>query len=195
MAKALTTRLYKLTPLRILLAIQVRLSRFNRLRSRGRIVVGPGTYGTPIVHTFAGDSTRLVVGNYCSIASSASFLLGGNHPINRRSTFPIRQRLLGKIGDDGFPSGRGDTIVGHDVWIGHEALILGGSRIGNGAVIGARAVVSGDIPAFAIVAGNPARIIKYRPAKNRPIDSSEPWWLKNEDEIVSMVKILNDEEL
>ena len=187
--------LFKFTPWRIFLALRARTSRFARLQRSGRIRVGRGTYGTPEIHTFAGDETALIIGNYCSIASTSTFLLGGNHPTDRRSTFPIRQRLLGEVGGDGFPAYRGDTVVGHDVWIGHEALILGGSNIGDGAVIGARAVVAGEIPAFAIVVGNPAKIVGYRAAKEALVDEPLPWWFGTEAEIVASISYLNEERI
>jgi hypothetical protein len=92
-----------------------------------------------------------------------SILLGGNHPTDRITLFPIRQRFdLGNDGSDGYPSSRGDVVIGDDVWIGFGVTILSGVSIGNGAVIGAGTVVTKDIAPFAVAVGNPARIIKFR---------------------------------
>jgi virginiamycin A acetyltransferase len=111
---------------------------------------------------FQGD--RLVIGRFCSIASGATFLLnGGNHRTDTVSSYPF-----GMFGQDwraampdSWPS-RGDTIVGHDVWIGYCATLLPGVRVGHGAVIGAMSVVTGDVPPYAIAAGNPARLVRLR---------------------------------
>ena len=110
---------------------------------------------------------RLVIGRFCAIAAGVRFLMpGANHADRGPSTFPFgifgepwAQRTMDLV--MGAPS-RGDTIVGHDVWLGYQALILPGVRIGHGAVVAAASVVSADVPAYAIVAGNPARVIRRR---------------------------------
>jgi chloramphenicol O-acetyltransferase type B len=108
---------------------------------------------------------RLLIGKFCSIASGATFVLGGNqgHRADWITAFPFYWLPSLEISDslDGF-EGKGDTVVGNDVWIGAEALILPGVRIGDGAVIGARAVVSRDVSPYAIVVGNPAKEVRKR---------------------------------
>ena len=155
------------------------MSRFERLIRSGRIIVGEGSYGLPKVYTYAGDtSTRLEIGKYCSIASSATFLIGGNHSMDRPSTYPFRIRWgVAGGGRDGFPTSKGDIRLGHDVWIGHEALILSGVHIGNGAVVAARAVVVHDVEAYSMVAGNPARPVGRRtPPEISHGREDLPWW-------------------
>jgi len=116
---------------------------------------------------FVGD--KLIIGKFCAIAAGAKFIMNGaNHEINPISTFPFAIFGNGweKINDDvdltqKYPY-KGDTIVGNDVWIGHDALIMPGVKIGNGAVIGTRAVVTKDVLDYAIVGGNPAKMIRKR---------------------------------
>ena len=139
-------------------------TRFNYLLEQGIIEIGEFTYGSPNV--YAWDlKTKLVIGKYCSIAQGVNFLLGGQHRTDWVSTFPFNefakdwptaQKVLGH------PATKGDIRVGHDVWIGQNATILSGVNIGHGAVIGAGAIVSKDVEPYAIVAGNPARFLKYR---------------------------------
>ena len=110
---------------------------------------------------------RLVIGRYCAIASGVRFLMaGGNHADLGPSTFPFG--IFGAPWADltmdlvmGAPS-RGDTVVGHDVWIGYQALVMPGVTIGAGAVVAAARVVTADVPPYAIVAGNPARVVRRR---------------------------------
>lgn len=104
------------------------------------------------------DVDKLIIGKYCSIGSGAVFIMGGNqgHRMDWVSTFPFYyQANIFKDAKDSYKK-VGNTIVGHDVWIGSEAMIMPGITIGVGAV------VSKDIPPYAIVAGNPAIVIKYR---------------------------------
>lgn len=104
---------------------------------------------------------RLVIGKFCSIASGVRFLMNGaNHP-DAGSTFPFW--MFGKGWHERRePRQRGPIIVGNDVWIGLEALLLPNVTIGDGAVIGARAVVTHDVPPYAVVVGNPARVLRQR---------------------------------
>lgn len=108
---------------------------------------------------------RLVIGRYCAIAASVQFIMNGaNHRFDGFSTYPFA--IFGKGWEDlehDWASGsRGDTVIGNDVWIGTEAMILPGVTIGDGAIIGARAVVAADVPAYGIAVGNPARTAKRR---------------------------------
>jgi virginiamycin A acetyltransferase len=124
-------------------------------------------FETQVLHHFDFVGDRLVIGRYCAIAAKATFVMNGaNHAMGGFSTYPFN--IFGGGWDEGFDpadwtrENRGDTEVGHDVWIGGEAMILPGARIGHGAIIGARAVVSGEVPPYAVVAGNPARILRRR---------------------------------
>ena len=110
---------------------------------------------------FIGD--KLVIGSFCAIGSGVRFIMNGaNHQIDGISTYPFAIFTHGWE-EAGLAAGpRGDTVVGNDVWIGYGALILPGRRIGDGAVVGAGSVVTRDVPPYAIVGGNPARVIRQR---------------------------------
>ncbi len=110
---------------------------------------------------------RLSIGKFCSIACGARFLFNSaNHALSSLSTYPfsIFFEEWGLPVDDVSRAwdNKGDIVVGNDVWIGYEAVILAGVTIGDGAIIGARAVVAGDVPPYTIVGGVPARPIRKR---------------------------------
>ena len=107
---------------------------------------------------------RPTVGRFSSIASGVTILLGGNHQTNWVTTYPFMSfsEWPSAARIQGHPTTKGDVNIGNDVWIGLDAFILSGVSIGDGAVIGARATVTKDVPPYAIVAGNPARVVKYR---------------------------------
>jgi virginiamycin A acetyltransferase len=111
---------------------------------------------------FIGD--RLVIGKFCSIAAGVRFLMnGGNHQVATMSSYPFS--IFGNGWEAAAPESwpyKGDTRVGNDVWIGYGATILPGVTVGDGAVIGSLSVVTGDVPPYAIVGGNPARVIRHR---------------------------------
>lgn len=123
------------------------------------VSVGKYTYGPLEVHSWGEENEKLVIGNYVSIASGVKFLLGGNHLIDTFSTYPFRVMVMGEKRE---AWSKGAIIIEDDVWIGMDAMILSGVKVGQGAVIAARSVVTKDIPPYAVVVGNPARIIKYR---------------------------------
>ncbi|MEO9339212.1 CatB-related O-acetyltransferase [Mesorhizobium sp. SB112] len=116
-------------------------------------------------YTFIGD--KLVIGKFCAIAEGAKFVMNGaNHTLAGFSTFPFN--IFGQGWEKGFDPEvwkselRGDTVVGNDVWIGMESVILPGVTIGHGSIVAARAVVSRDVPPYSIAAGNPATPVKMR---------------------------------
>ncbi|MFO7324215.1 MAG: Vat family streptogramin A O-acetyltransferase [Pseudomonadota bacterium] len=113
---------------------------------------------------FVGD--RLVIGRFCAIARGVKFIMNGaNHLMSGISTYPFQifgngwEKVMPRAED--FPY-KGDTVVGNDVWIGYEALLMPGVKVGNGAIIASRSVVVSDVPAYTIVGGNPARPIRQR---------------------------------
>lgn len=142
----------------------LRRRELRRLRRVGRVVMGTATYGVPTVVDFAHDDrTCLRIGSYTSIAGGVTFLLGGNHPTDRITTYPLRSRLgLPGAGDDGFPCSKGDIVVGSDVWLGHGVTVVSGVRIGHGAVVAAGALVTRDVPDYAVVAGSPVTVLRHR---------------------------------
>lgn len=124
-----------------------------------RVSVGTMSYGPLEVYCWNAQNEKLVIGNYVSIASGVKFLLGGNHYYDTLFTYPFKVKVL-KEPQEAWS--KGPIIVEDDVWIGMDAMILSGVRIGQGAVVAARSVVSTDVPPYAIVAGNPARVVKWR---------------------------------
>jgi chloramphenicol O-acetyltransferase type B len=146
--------------------------RLPRLRRRNRASsplaerypqyrIGRGSYGDLEVVSF-GEPTTLSIGNFCSFARGAKVMLGGNHRVDWVTTYPFSAIDPRFRRFEGHPHSKGDVTIGNDVWVAREALILSGVTIGDGAVIGARAVVSRDIPPYTIVAGNPAVALRTR---------------------------------
>jgi len=127
--------------------------------------LGPDAFLANIRYHFEFRGDRLRIGRYCAIATGATFVMnGGNHRTAGISTFPfpIFEPWRGKWdGEFDFPT-RGDTVIGNDVWIGHDALVMPGVTVGDGAIIATRSVVTRDVPPYAIVGGNPAQVIRTR---------------------------------
>ncbi|MDX2230927.1 MAG: CatB-related O-acetyltransferase [Leptolyngbyaceae cyanobacterium bins.349] len=126
--------------------------------------VDPEGFERNVLYNFGDD--RLIIGKFCAIATQVKFIMNGaNHKLDGISTYPFPifghgwEAEMDQILH--LPT-KGDTVVGNDVWLGYDALILPGVTIGDGAIIGARAVVASDIPPYAIAVGNPARVIKRR---------------------------------
>lgn len=129
---------------------------------------GPDKFAQKCVlhhYPFIGD--KLIIGKFCAIAEGARFIMNGaNHAMSGFSTYPFN--IFGHGWEKGFDPAtwskevRGDTVVGSDVWIGMEAVILPGVEIGHGAIIAAKSVVTHDVPPYAIVAGNAAKMVKMR---------------------------------
>lgn len=128
---------------------------------RERFSVGRCTYGEPFIPDF-GDKATLRVGAFCSFAGNVTIILGGNHRVDWITTFPFMLHWDCARDVKGHPATKGDVVIGNDVWIGYRAMILSGVRVGNGAVIGAEAVVAKDVPPYGIVVGNPARLVRKR---------------------------------
>ena len=127
---------------------------------KDRVKVGKYTYGDLHIRSLNDYDEGLEIGNYVSIATGVWFLLGGDHSYNRFSNYPFRAIFISDSIIE--TTTKGKIIVEDDVWIGTDAFIMPGLRIGQGAIVAARAVVTKDVPSYAIVGGNPAKIIKYR---------------------------------
>lgn len=123
------------------------------------VTVGKETYG-PINVEMSRNDIHLKIGNFCSIANGVTFILSAEHNTNLISTYPFK--VLYTKTDESEALSKGDIIVDDDVWIGYGATILSGVHIGQGAVIAAGAIVTKDVEPYQIVAGVPAKPIKYR---------------------------------
>ncbi|KIO35065.1 type B chloramphenicol O-acetyltransferase [Shewanella sp. cp20] len=140
------------------------------------------------------DVDKLIIGNYCSIGSGAVFMMAGNqgHRSDWVSSFPFfyQQGDCFSGAQDGFVRA-GDTLIGNDVWIGSEAMIMPGVTVGDGAVIASRAVVTKDVPAYAIVGANPAKLIRYRFQDEEIAMLTEmQWWHWSDDKVKAAMHLL-----
>jgi acetyltransferase-like isoleucine patch superfamily enzyme len=146
--------------------------------------IGRCTYVSGVV-IVSGYNGNLSIGRYCSIAGELFLLCGETfHHYNSMSTYPFAHRLPFKEKNlvkkpciENACSTTTEICIGNDVWIGKDVLIVKNVKVGNGAVIAAKSVVTKDVPGYAIVAGNPAEIKKYRYSKE-VIDMIEKikWW-------------------
>lgn len=132
-----------------------------------------------VLYNYDFSKVKLTIGKFCAIAAETRFLMTGNHKLDAISTYPFpifKQGWEEAFDINDFPV-KGDIVVGNDVWFGYDSLIMGGVKIGHGAIIAARAVVAKDVPSYSIVAGNPAKIVKMRFDDNT-IERLEKiaWW-------------------
>ncbi|OOY32297.1 acetyltransferase [Thioclava sp. F36-6] len=139
------------------------------------IEVGRYAYYSPLVpvtdaaaelapYLYPGCPERLVIGAFAQIAHGVRFITASaNHPMGGITTYPFRifdMETAGKYLEEN--AAIGDTVIGPDVWLGFNAMVMPGVRIGAGAIVAAGSVVAQDVPPFAIVAGNPARVVRSR---------------------------------
>lgn len=154
-----------------------------------RITIGKGTYGvhfnTVLLYK---KSDRVIIGKYCSVGPGVKIIASGEHKYLSVANYPLVARLMTNDADSDTYS-KGAVEIGNDVWIGSGAVILSGVRIGDGAVIAASAVVTDDIPAFAVAAGVPARVIRLRFEERiiRELSKIE-WWDWDEQLIKARIK-------
>ncbi|ODA68613.1 Chloramphenicol acetyltransferase [Methyloligella halotolerans] len=178
----------------------------DRLVTNPNIRVGRYSYYSGYYHGHGFDecarflvpdegADRLIIGSFCSIGSGAAFIMAGNqgHRSDWISTFPFywMSDVPAFAGaEDGYRPA-GDTVIGNDVWIGSEAIIMPGVTIGDGAVIGTRALVTKDVEPYSIVGGNPAKVIRKRFDDIQIAQLLElRWWNWNDDELKQVMPIL-----
>ena len=144
---------------------------------------------------------RLIIGKFCQIASGAKFIMGpANHRISSVTTYPFS--VFGGRWSEQTPPHlsqlpfKGDIVVGNDVWIGRESVIMPGVKIGDGSIIGAYAVVTRDVPPYCVGGGNPARFIKKRFHDELiQILLELKWWDFPEEKLVEFLPLLCDPDL
>ena len=170
-----------------------------------RIIVGDFTYIADgdflshVTHFYDWNDDRLIIGKFCQIAAGVEFVMNGaNHQMNAVTTFPF-YTLSGwdmQAPDLADMPIKGDTVVGNDVWIGQNAVILPGVHIGDGAIIGANSVVGSDVDPYTIVIGNPARLLRRRfDDELTDMLLRFRWWDKSVEEINSLIPILTNSDL
>lgn len=142
-----------------------------------------------VLYHYPINQDRLIIGKFCSIACGAKFLFNSaNHALRSLSnyTFPLffEEWGLNKKNVASAWDNKGDIIIGNDVWIGYEAVIMAGVHIGDGAIIASRAVVTKDVPPYTIVGGTPAKKIRMRFDEDTIVQLQElKWWDWSTDEI------------
>lgn len=155
-----------------------------------RIEIGRYTYGQPVVYSWE-EGTYLKIGAFCSIAKGVKILLGGEHRVDWVTTYPFSALWDKAQHISGHPASKGNVIIGNDVWLGMDCVILSGVSIGDGAVIGTSSVVAKDVPPYSIYAGNPAKFIRNR-FDEATIDSllDIKWWEWEDHKIEQMLPLL-----
>ena len=144
---------------------------------------------------------HFVIGKFCQIASGTKFIMGSaNHRISSATTYPFN--VFGGAWTENTPPHmaqlphKGDTIIGNDVWIGRESIIMPGVKIGDGAIIAAYSVVVKDVPAYTVYGGNPARFIKERfDAELKDLLLRYQWWNLEPEKLVEILPLLCDPDL
>ncbi len=157
--------------------------------------LGVGTYGMPIVHDLD-EGTTLRIGAYCSIAGNVQIFLGAQHCVDWVSSYPFPEFFPEASHIKNPRSSRGDVVIGSDVWLCSNCTILSGVTVGHGAVIASGALISRDVEPYAIMAGNPARKVRWRfdePTRLALLKSS--WWDWPEAEIRKIVDKLCSENI
>lgn len=144
---------------------------------------------------------RLVIGKFCAIASGAKFIMGpANHRLSSVSTYPFH--VFGGAWAEQSPPHldqlprKGDIVLGNDVWIGRESVILPGVKIGDGAIVAAHSVVTKDVPPYAVAGGNPARLLKMRFDEELiALLRRFRWWNLPPEELAAFIPFLCDPDL
>ena len=149
-----------------------------------------------VLYQYPINHDRLIIGKFCSIACGAKFLFNSaNHTMASLSTYPFplffEEWELEKKNVTEAWDNKGDIIIGNDVWIGYEAVILAGVTIGDGAIIGTRAVVTKDVPPYSIVGGVPAKSIRKRFDDETIVELLRlKWWDWSEEKIAQNIQAI-----
>lgn len=173
--------------------------------SNPNIIVGDFTYiadsefESHVTNFYPWSKDKLIIGKFCQIAVGVEFMMNdANHQMSAVSTFPFYTLEGWDMETPAFSDMpfKGDTVIGNDVWIGQNAVILPGVHVGDGAIIGANSVVGSDVEPYTIVAGNPAEPIRKRFDDDLiSLMLKWKWWDKEIDEINSLIPLLTSNDL
>jgi probable biosynthetic protein (TIGR04098 family) len=156
--------------------------------------IGDFSVGAPAIRMFD-DSSRLKIGRYCSVAAGVTFILGGDHRSDTVTTYPLGL-VVRSLGSADRTFSRGDILIGSDVWIAANATILSGVAIGDGAVVGAGSVVIHDVPPYAVVFGNPARVMRKRFADDVVEELLKlRWWDLGAEQVQALRPLLQSDDV
>lgn len=143
----------------------------------------------------------LIIGRYCALAEGSTFIMGAaNHRLSSVTTYPFNV-MGGKWRDIATPHidelpHKGDTVIGNDVWIGHDAVVMPGVRLGDGCIVAAYSIVTKSFPPYSVIGGNPARLIRKR-FDDELIDLllAFRWWDRDSREVTSLIPLLTSPDL
>ena len=153
-----------------------------------------------VLYHFPFMNDKLIIGKFCALAKNTKFIMNGaNHKMDSFTTYPFSifgngwEKVMPKMEELPY---KGDTIIGNDVWIGYDSLIMPGVKIGNGAIIASRSVVVRDVEPYTIVGGNPAKIIRKR-FDEKTIEDLEriKWWDWSIEKITDNLEILVSQDI
>lgn len=151
-----------------------------------------------VLYHYKINSDKLIIGKFCSIACGAKFIFtSANHSLSSLSTYPFplffEEWNLSVKDITSAWDNKGDIIIGNDVWIGYEAVILSGVKIGDGAIIGARAVVTKDVKPYSIVGGVPAKKIRMRYSDEDILKLLKiRWWDYSKEKLKEIIPIIKE---
>lgn len=156
---------------------------------------GPEKFEKNVLYHYPFMGDKLVIGKFCAIAKDVKFIMNGaNHKISGISTYPFSifrngwEIVTPELNDLPF---KGDTVIGNDVWIGYDSLIMPGVKIGDGVIIASKSVVTKDFPSYSVIGGNPAKILKMRFSESeikKLLDIH--WWDWPADKISRNLKLI-----
>lgn len=149
---------------------------------------GEFTYGNPILR---GNGNNIIIGKYCSIADAVVMDGGFTHETKFISTYPFHT-----WGGNSNIRMRGDIIIGNDVWLAENCMIMSGITIGDGAIVGARAVVTKSVEPYSVVAGSPAKVINMRFSDEQIQKLLEiKWWNWSDEKVRENILLLSSDNI
>jgi len=163
------------------------------------VCVGKMSYGMLNVQSnFKNLEKKLIIGNYVSLASDTTFMLDVNHQSRTITSYPLKSKLIAPTPLDAIS--KGSIIIEDEVWIGSNAIIFSGLTIGKGAIVGTGSIVTKNVPPYAIVGGNPARIIRYKFSEEiieilksiNLVDFPKEWIIKNIEVFYKEIETIDD---